>query len=118
MTLGLRTIGRRDRPHLLSKILVAALIPVFASAQARADDIDLAVSVAPKNIRSGNVTEKSRFFRSIGLPAFADALTVVSARGDRAFTATVIEFRTIRLSRSERNSNMSVAPGTRSPWLG
>ncbi len=44
---------------------------------AHAEDIAVSVSVAGKNIRSNYATEKSEMFKSLGLPAFRDGLTVL-----------------------------------------
>jgi hypothetical protein len=86
MNPGYRRNGRRVCPLLLAKMILGAAILTFACAQAKAEDVDLTVSVAPKNIRFNNVTEKSSFFRSLGLPAFRDALTVVFRPRDTVVT--------------------------------
>jgi hypothetical protein len=77
MKQGHGTIERRGDHFRPAMLLLGAVLAVLASGPTKADDIDLTVSVAPKNIRSNNLTEKSGFFRSVGLPAFRDALTVV-----------------------------------------
>jgi len=71
------TIERQGGPFRLATIFLAAAL-LAASGPTRADEIDVTVSVAPKNIRLNNQTERSGFFRSVGLPAFRDAFTVVS----------------------------------------
>jgi hypothetical protein len=71
---------------LLARVFLGVAILVLAAAQTKADDVDLTVSVAPKNIRANNVTEKSSFFRSLGLPAFRDALSVVFRPRDAVVT--------------------------------
>lgn len=69
---------------LHSRIFVFALAPaLLVSHAARADDVSISVSVAPKNIRSNNVTEKSDLFKSLGQPAFRDALTVLKRPKDQ-----------------------------------
>jgi hypothetical protein len=77
MTHGYGSIERRRSRQSVGAMLLGAMLAILVSAAAKANDIDFTILVAPKNIRANNTTEKSSFFRSLGLTAFRDALTVL-----------------------------------------
>jgi hypothetical protein len=81
------TIHRPIRSRLyaikVGTTLVWACLGSFICSPVKADDVNISVSVAQKNISSYDITEKSDIFRSLGLPAFRDALTVLRRPKDQ-----------------------------------